>query len=83
MEEGIDFLRSFEKIIIHPRCRGAIDNFSNYKWKQDKLTNAILPIPAAGSDHVPDSLRYTLEPYIKNKVSIFDIDYSKVNVIPD
>lgn len=78
VEDGIEFLRSFEQIIIHSRCRGAIDNFSNYKWKQDKITEEILPIPAAGSDHVPDACRYALERWIKKKVTIFDIDYDNV-----
>ena len=67
VEDGIEFLRSFEKIIIHPRCRGAIDNFSNYRWKQDKITQEILPIPADGSDHWPDSARYALEQYVRHK----------------
>ena len=67
VEDGIEFLRSFEKIIIHPRCRGAIDNFSNYKWKQDKITKEVLPIPLDASNHVPDALRYALEGYIKAK----------------
>lgn len=67
VEDGIQFLRGFEKIFIHPRCRCAVDNFSNYKWKRDKVTNEILPIPAEGSDHWPDSARYALEMYIKAK----------------
>ena len=67
VEDGIMFLRGFEEIIIHPRCRGAIDNFTNYKWKQDRVTQEILPVPADGSDHVPDSVRYALEGFIKAK----------------
>lgn len=67
VEDGIQFLRGFEKIVIHPRCRGAVDNFTNYKWKQDKITKEVLPIPADGSDHWPDSARYGLESYIKAK----------------
>ena len=73
VEDGIEFIRSFEEIIIHPRCRGTKDNFENYKWKQDKITGEILPIPAEGSDHAPDAVRYALEPYIKKKVTIFDV----------
>jgi phage terminase large subunit len=69
VEDGIQFLRGFEEIIIHPRCRGAVDNFNNYKWKQDKITQAILPIPAEGSDHWPDAARYALEDYIKAKIA--------------
>lgn len=67
VEDGIQFLRGFEEIIIHPRCRGATDNFANYKWKQDRITQEILPIPADGSDHWPDSARYALEDYMKAK----------------
>ena len=73
VEDGIQFIRGFEEIIIHPRCRGAVDNFSNYKWKTDRITNEVLPIPAEGSDHVPDAVRYALESYIKRKTTIFDI----------
>lgn len=80
VEDGIQFLRGFEQIIIHPRCRGAVDNFSNYKWKQDKITQDILPIPVDSSNHVPDAVRYALERYIKKKTSVFDIDYSKVDI---
>jgi phage terminase large subunit len=65
VDDGIAFLRGFEEIVIHPRCPGAIDNFKNYKWKVDKVTGRILPIPAEGSDHWPDSARYALEKYIK------------------
>lgn len=78
VEDGIEFLRSFEQIIIHPDCRGSIDNFSNYRWKQDPITKAILPIPEKGNDHVPDACRYGLERYIKQKVSVFDLNYKQV-----
>lgn len=67
VEDGIQFLRGFEKIVIHPRCRGATDNFSNYKWKQDRVTGEILPIPSDGSDHWPDTARYALESFVKAK----------------
>jgi len=64
--DGISFLRGFERIVIHPRCPGAIDNFKNYKWKKDKITGKILPMPVKGSDHWPDTARYALERYIKS-----------------
>jgi len=70
--EGIQFIRSFEEIIIRPRCIHTRDNFENYKWKQDRITGEILNIPAKGSDHVPDAVRYALEPYIKKKICLAD-----------
>lgn len=73
VEDGIEFLKGFEQIIIHPRCPHTFDDFNNYKWKTDKITESILPIPADGSDHSPDAARYGLEKYIKSDVSIFEI----------
>jgi phage terminase large subunit len=67
VEDGIQFIRGFERVVIHPRCRGAVDNFCNYKWKQDRITQEILPVPADGSDHWPDAARYALEGYIRAK----------------
>lgn len=67
VEDGIEFLRGFEHIYIHPRCAGAKDNFTNYRWKQDKITMEILPIPMKGSDHAPDATRYALEKLMKAK----------------
>lgn len=69
VEDGIQFLRSFERIIIHPRCPKAVEDFGNYRWKRDKITNEILCIPAEGSDHWPDAARYALEAYMKHKVA--------------
>lgn len=71
VEDGIQFLRGFKQIIIHPRCKGTKGDFENYKWKQDKITGLILPVPAEGFDHAPDACRYALEDYTKQKISIF------------
>lgn len=65
IEEGIQYLRSFEKIVIHPRCKGALEDFSNYRWKQDSKTQEVLTIPVDKSNHTPDNVRYALKPLIK------------------
>jgi phage terminase large subunit len=83
VEDGLEFLRSFRKIIVHKRCPGTKKDFENYRWKRDRITDEIMPIPIDKSNHSPDAIRYALEKYIKSKVSIFEIDYSKVNVIPE
>ena len=80
IEDGIQFLRSFEKIIIHTRCKGTIDDFSNYRFKKDKITDEVLPIPVDFSNHACDSVRYALETWRKSKVSIFDIDYAAIGI---
>jgi phage terminase large subunit len=60
IEDGISFLKSFEKIYIHPRCKSVIYEFENYKWKVNKMTDEILPIPEDKNNHNIDSLRYSL-----------------------
>ena len=73
IEEGISFLKQFEKIIIHPRCKGTIHDFGNYKHKQDRITGEILPLLIDKHNDVIDSLRYAIEPYSKAKATIFDL----------
>ena len=67
VEDGIQFLRSFEEIILHSRCPRSFNDYNNYKWKTDKITGEILPIPVDSSNHATDATRYALEDYIKAK----------------
>lgn len=67
VEDGIEYLRSFEKIYIHPRCKHTYDEFKYYSYKKDKVSGDILPIVVDAWNHYIDSIRYALEPYIKNK----------------
>jgi phage terminase large subunit len=60
IEEGIEFLRSFD-IVVHPRCTHLIDELSHYRYKRDKLTDIILPQLEDKDNHVIDSLRYACE----------------------
>lgn len=60
LEEGVEFLKSFD-IIVHPRCKHLIDELTLYSYKVDDLTGDILPILADKDNHVIDALRYALE----------------------
>ncbi len=66
VEDGIAYLRSFEKIVIHERCKHTINEFIMYSYKTDKLTNEVLPILIDKENHIIDALRYSLERLIKN-----------------
>lgn len=59
VEFGIKWLQGLE-IIIHPRCQNAKNEFSKYKWKEDKNGN-VLPIPVDKDNHLIDALRYATE----------------------
>lgn len=54
VEDGIEHLRGFRKIIIHPRCKNTIKEFSRYSYKVDKHTNEILPIIVDDYNHCID-----------------------------
>lgn len=60
LEEGIEFLRTFD-IVVHPRCTHTIEELTLYSYEADKLTGAILPKLADKDNHVIDSLRYACE----------------------
>lgn len=60
IEEGIEFLKSFD-IVVHPRCRHAIDELALYSFKTDPLTGDVLPILEDKKNHVIDALRYACE----------------------
>lgn len=60
LEEGVEFLRSFD-IVVHPRCVHTIDELTMYSYKLDPLTGKVLPILEDKNNHVIDSLRYACE----------------------
>jgi len=60
LEEGIEFLRSFD-VVVHPRCKHTIDELGAYSYETDPLTGQVLPKLADKDNHVIDSLRYACE----------------------
>ena len=60
IEDGVEFLRSFD-IIIHPRCKNVIDELTLYAYKVDDHTGEILPFLEDKNNHTIDALRYALE----------------------
>ena len=67
VEDGIAHLRSYNKIVIHPRCRNYAQECLMWSYKIDKYSGDILPVPAGGWDHLQDALRYSQEPILKAK----------------
>ena len=73
VEDGIAFLRGFKKIIIHPRCKHTATEARLYSYKTDRVTSEVLPIIEDKNNHCWDAVRYSLDGYIKNKLSILDV----------
>lgn len=73
VEDGIAYIRGFERIYVHPRCKHTYNEFQFYSYKKDKNTDEILPVVVDKDNHYLDALRYALNPYIQKDVSILDV----------
>nr|QRW43087.1 MAG: terminase large subunit [Caudoviricetes sp.] len=71
VQDGIQHLRSYTDIVIHPRCKRAIEEARLWRYKTDPRTDEVLPHLVAGNDHVWDAVRYALAPLIKKGPSVF------------
>lgn len=60
VEDGIEFLRSFD-IVVHPRCKRVIEELKAYSYKIDPHTEEVLPMLEDKNNHTIDALRYALE----------------------
>lgn len=60
LEEGVEFLRSFD-IVVHPRCTHTIDELTMYSYKTDPLTGKVIPLLEDKNNHVIDAIRYACE----------------------
>ena len=69
VEDGIAHLRSYQEIIIHPRCKGTIHEAMNYSYKIDRLSGDVLTDIVDKDNHLIDSIRYALAPLIKRSGS--------------
>lgn len=60
VEEGVEFLKSFD-IVVHPRCKHLIDELTSYSYKIDNATGLVLSILSDKDNHCIDALRYACE----------------------
>jgi phage terminase large subunit len=60
IEDGVEFLRSFD-IVVHPRCKRVAEELTLYAYKVDDHTGEILPMLDDKNNHTIDALRYALE----------------------
>lgn len=67
VEDGIEYIKGFEKVFIHPRCKHTLEEFNLYAYKTDRVSGEILPIIVDKNNHCIDALRYALNDRIKFK----------------
>ena len=73
VEDGIEYIKSFNKIIIHPRCAETLKEFKNYSYKVDKKSGHVTTKIEDKNNHYIDAIRYALTPFIKSSQTY---DYS-------
>lgn len=65
VEDGIAYLRKFQRIYIHERCKRTAQEARLWSYKTHRLTGDVLPEVADGNDHTWDAARYALSPLIR------------------
>ena len=70
IEEGVERLRGFSKIVIHTRCTHTIEEFKLYSYKRNSLTGDIMPIIEDKHNHMIDALRYATENINRRRMKI-------------
>jgi phage terminase large subunit len=65
VEDGIEYIKSFDRVVIHPDCPETAREFRLYSFKVDPLSGDILPKIVDANNHYIDSLRYALEPNMR------------------
>ena len=58
VEDGVEYLRGFRRIIINPECEQTAREFRLYSYKVDRRTGEILPLIADAHNHYIDGTRY-------------------------
>lgn len=66
VEDGVAFMRSFDRIVVHPRCKHTAEEMHLYRHKVDRLSGDVLPDLEDRNNHCIDAIRYALAPLIKN-----------------
>jgi len=64
VEDGVSFIRSLDRVVIHPDCAEAAREFRLYSYKRDRLSGDVMPKIVDAHNHYIDALRYALQPMI-------------------
>lgn len=84
VEDGIQYLRSFQQIVIKPELKDVIKEFELYQYKVDKQTGEVLREPVDKFNHFIDALRYshTVTMRGENNGKVYE-QFTNDNICPD
>ena len=81
LEEGIEFLKSYD-IIVHPRCKHVVDELTLYSYKVDPLTGKVLSVLEDKNNHTIDAIRYACESARRSpKMDSSPIKYTNTGIV--
>jgi phage terminase large subunit len=69
VEDGIAYLRSFKRIVIHPDCTNMQKEARLYSYKVDRNTGDVTTAILDAHNHGWDAVRYAVGPMIKAKAA--------------
>lgn len=67
VEDGIAHIKSYDEIVVHPRCSDLLTEFRLYSYAVDKYSGDVLPRLVDAHNHSIDALRYAIEPIMRQK----------------
>ncbi len=67
VEDGIAFLRAFDEIVIHDRCKTTIREARVWSYRVNKATNQVEPVLVDANNHTWDAARYALGKFIRQR----------------
>lgn len=71
VKDGIAHIRSYDEIVIHPRCKKVIEEARLWRYKTDSRTDDVLPSLVDANNHYWDAIRYALAPLIQGRPEVF------------
>jgi phage terminase large subunit len=73
VEDGVEHIKTYQQVVIHPRCRETAREFMLYSYKVDKYTGEVLTAIVDAHNHYIDALRYALSERIRHKPVLFEV----------
>jgi len=67
VEDGIEYLRTFDAIVIHEECTHMQQEAHDYSYAVDPRTGDVLPKIVDKHNHLWDAIRYALAPRIRQR----------------
>lgn len=72
VEDGVEYMKAFSAVVIHPDCPRSAEEFKFYSYKVNKQTGDVMPEILDKWNHCIDAIRYALQPLIKQSGFVFD-----------